>query len=1062
MSMVELSSGLFAELAGWQVMKQAREIVAGGRVLDSEWQPPILRGTVQTGTGTCRSGLVLKSKSDVENMCPCKDSRVRGIICAHAVAVGLHVLEKQTQPVPNQASPSTPSVSPRLAPPVAPAARKAKALKRAAPGQEGEELEIYVILPPNLEEAIQRGQLMVCLEARWVRGRGLLNTLPFDRSFSILPEDRPLLDAMEALNDGDTPGLIRLTRDQFAAVLNALQGHPRVSSGKSREVSISADPVRVCVSAELKPDGEILLRMENGPRIVLGTERLWCLQQGTFYPLALPAGCAGLVQQDLRIPRSQVPFFVSQVLPALTTGTEFKSDFVPEEFELAEGKPRFRLAVSGGVAMLQARLECSYAGAPVSTAEAGWIPDPGNLKRYIAPNLSLEQEALSRLMRAGFTGPDAEGCYHLKGQEKVLNFFARDFPWMQREWETSFDERLQRSAATNIERIEPEFQVTGSGEEWFDFQVRFRTQSGQQFSPADIQRLLRSGQSHTRLPNGKFALLDTDAVAELDEVLVDCAPEQRGGAYHMKQSQAGFLYATVRTREGWDIQAPADWNARIATQRGQTKPIPPALGDLEPVLRPYQKEGVAWLRFLREHGFGGILADEMGLGKTLQVLAHLLVLKRNGEQDRKTQPAPSLVVCPSSLVFNWAAEAARFTPQLRTLAIHGSDRRDLFSAMGSHDLLITSYALLRRDAENYRGMIFDSLILDEAQHIKNRQTQNAQAVKSIRARHRLVLTGTPLENSVLDLWSIFDFLMPGYLGVAKDFRERYEVPIAREKDGAVQERLARRVQPFMLRRLKREVAKDLPEKIEQVGYCDMSEAQAALYQQILEASRAEIVNAVGADGLARSRMVVLTALLRLRQICCDPRLLKLEKVNEETPATPAEKELLRSGKLELFDELLEEILDGGHRVLVFSQFTTMLGLLRQQLDQQGIGYCYLDGSTKDRAAVVQRFQTDGSVPVFLISLKAGGVGLNLTGADTVIHFDPWWNPAVEAQAADRAHRIGQKKVVTSYKLITRGTVEEKILNLQQRKKSVIDAMLGDEQQLAETLTWNEIQELISS
>jgi SNF2 family DNA or RNA helicase len=324
-------------------------------------------------------------------------------------------------------------------------------------------------------------------------------------------------------------------------------------------------------------------------------------------------------------------------------------------------------------------------------------------------------------------------------------------------------------------------------------------------------------------------------------------------------------------------------------------------------------------------------------------------------------------------------------------------------------------------------------------------------VKAVRAKHRLVLTGTPLENSVLDLWSIFDFLMPGYLGTAKDFRERYELPIAKEKNTEAQTRLARRLRPFMLRRLKKDVAADLPAKIEQVSFCELTPDQRGVYQQVIEASRKEVLAAVGAQGLAKSRMVVLTALLRLRQICCDLRLLKLDKVN---PANA-------SGKLDLFGELLEEAIDGGHRVLVFSQFTGMLALLKERLAAEKIDFCYLDGSTTDRGAVVEQFQQSEAIPVFLISLKAGGVGLNLTGADTVIHFDPWWNPAVEDQATDRAHRIGQTKVVTSYKLITRDTVEEKILLLQNRKRDVILATLGGEEAFAESLNWEEIQELLA-
>jgi SNF2 family DNA or RNA helicase len=659
--------------------------------------------------------------------------------------------------------------------------------------------------------------------------------------------------------------------------------------------------------------------------------------------------------------------------------------------------------------------------------------------------------------------------FQIRGQNPVLNFFARHYPKLQKEWETTLEERLERSTRQNLERIEPDLQITPSGENWFDFNISYNTQGGQRFTQADIQRLLLSGQSHTRLSTGKIALLDTEALDEFREVLLDCSPRQQAGSYRMDNAHAGFLQASVE-RCGWQAQAPLAWNQKAAVQRGQAKAEPPPLGALDSVLRPYQKQGTAWLHFLRTNGFGGILADEMGLGKTVQVLAHVWSLRASG--DSLVRPtAPVLVVCPSSLVFNWAAEAAKFTPDLKVVAVHGPERHEAFARLEKEHLVITSYALLRRDFEHYRKIQFDTVVLDEAQHIKNRETQNAQAVKAVPAKHRLVLTGTPLENSVLDLWSIFDFLMPGYLGTAKDFRERYEVPITREKSAAVQERLSRRVRPFLLRRLKREVAADLPEKIEQVSYCELTNEQRTLYEQVLEASRSEILKSTDANRLARSRMLVLTALLRLRQICCDPRLLKLEQAST-TPDDGAEVSAASgpgismrpptetSGKVELFGELLEEVLDGGHRVLVFSQFTSMLQLLREQLQKQVIECCYLDGSTPDRAAVVNRFQKDATVPVFLISLKAGGVGLNLTGADTVIHFDPWWNPAVEAQATDRAHRIGQEKVVTSYKLITRGTVEEKILHLQTRKRALLQGMLGDEAQFARALEWEEIRELL--
>jgi SNF2 family DNA or RNA helicase len=649
------------------------------------------------------------------------------------------------------------------------------------------------------------------------------------------------------------------------------------------------------------------------------------------------------------------------------------------------------------------------------------------------------------MRRAGFNGPDAQGRWNLHGESAVVRFFARDYPRWQKEWEVSLEERLQHSTAKNFERLEPRFEIRPSGERWFDVEMSLASADGEKFSAADIQRLILSGNSTTRLKNGRIALIDTGALEEFNEVLRDCAPQQHAKGYRFSDVQAGFLDATLRQQPGWQVQAAAGWRERAARQSGQAKLTCPPLGPLEEVLRPYQRQGVAWLQFLRENKFGGILADEMGLGKTLQTLAFILSCHTN-----RKLAGPVLIVCPTSLVFNWLAEAKKFTPELKVVALHGTGRHQHFEDIAKSDLVITSYALIRRDAERYRELKFDTLVLDEAQHIKNRQTQNALAVKAVRAGHRLVLTGTPMENSVLDLWSIIDFLMPGYLGSATDFRERYEQPITRDKDEAVQARLGRRLRPFILRRLKTEVAKDLPAKLEQVSFCELTDDQTEIYKQVLAVSRKEVMDAVGAHGVAKSKMIVLNALLRLRQICCDPRLLKMENAEFTDDS---------SGKLAMFGELLEEAMDGGHRVLVFSQFTTMLALLKDKLTAENIEFCYLDGLTTNRGAVVEQFQGNAKIPVFLISLKAGGVGLTLTGADTVVHFDPWWNPAVEDQATDRAHRIGQTRVVTSYKLIARGTVEEKILALQQKKRAIIKATLGGEETLADNLTWEEIQGL---
>jgi SNF2 family DNA or RNA helicase len=1047
---IELTEAFLARIGGWQAVKQARALLEQGSVLSSAWAPPILRGVVQSGSSSLRSGLVIKGAVDIENMCPCRESREWGMICAHSVAVGLHHLQR-TSPPKAEPRPAAPPPAQAAPPKAFDAVRR---LPRAQPAADGEAVQLFLILPPNFPQAITRGKAMLYIEAGWKKGRTPLDQLPLDVAFNFSPEDLRLLDQLEVITGGEPAAMIQVGSDQFTALLEASLDHPRVTLGKAQPIRIRAESPRWPLRAGVDPSGEVVVKITSLPPNLtfIPGRKPWVFDGREFRPVALPESCRELLQKPLRIPRSRVPQFFGQDWPVLEQSCEIEPGFDPGRFVFETLAPRFRLFLEGGLATLRARLQAIYGGqalvvGPAADAGGFWIPDPENPFRYSTRDLQAEKNALHRILKYGFIGPDKEGWCQVTGESQVLNFFAREFGRLEKEWEVSLEERLERSKNKNLERVEPKVQITSSGVQWFDFTLDLSASDGQRFSPADIQRLLLSGQSHTRLRNGKIALIDTGAVEELQEVLVDSAPEQNGQSYRLSNAQAAYLAETLRDQPGIKVLAPPAWHQRISRQQGGLVLECPPLLDLDPVLRPYQKEGAAWMRFLRENFFGGILADEMGLGKTLQALAFLRWARA---QKSPAERRPHLVVCPTSLVFNWVAEAEKFTPDLRVMALSGPQRQRLFAEIPNHDLVVTSYSLVRRDLDRYRAEEFDTLVLDEAQHIKNRQTRNAHAVKSIRAGHRLVLTGTPLENSVLDLWSIFDFLMPGYLGSSADFRERYELPIVRDRDKHAQTRLARRVRPFLLRRLKKEVAAELPEKIEQVTFCEMTEEQGVVYREILEASRREVLAAVGEQGMAKSRMVILTALLRLRQICCDLRLLNLPRVAPENA----------SAKLDLFGELLEEVIDGGHRVLVFSQFVKMLHLIRDRLSAEGIEFCYLDGSTSNRAEVVAKFQGSRTIPVFLISLKAGGVGLNLTAADTVIHFDPWWNPAVEQQATDRAHRIGQTNVVTSYKLIARGTIEEKILQLQTRKRAMLEGMLGDEEALAQSLSWEEIQELL--
>ncbi|MCA1778525.1 MAG: DEAD/DEAH box helicase, partial [Xanthomonadaceae bacterium] len=444
-------------------------------------------------------------------------------------------------------------------------------------------------------------------------------------------------------------------------------------------------------------------------------------------------------------------------------------------------------------------------------------------------------------------------------------------------------------------------------------------------------------------------------------------------------------------------------------------------------LRPYQADGLNWLQFLAVNDFAGVLADDMGLGKTVQTLAHILLEKQAGRLDH-----PVLVVAPTSLLFNWRAEARRFAPDLKVLVLHGPQRRREFHRLSRQDLVLTSYALVTRDIEMLERQCFHLVLLDEAQYIKNPRARISQAVRRLDAHHRLALSGTPIENHLGELWSLFDFLMPGLLGDAKAFKRYFREPIERDQNAARAHELNRRIRPFLMRRTKTEVAPELPEKIEIMRIAELASAQRGLYDRVRSELYGRVSQAVEAHGLARSRIVVLDALLRLRQICCDPRLLR--DLNPEDWAG-------RSAKLDLLMEMLPKLLSEGRRILLFSQFTGMLNLIEQELHKRALEWVKLTGRTRDRQAPVRRFQ-QREVALFLVSLKAGGVGLNLTAADTVIHYDPWWNPATEDQATDRAHRIGQDKTVMVYRLYAEDTVEQKIRLMQQSKRQLVQDLLA--------------------
>jgi superfamily II DNA or RNA helicase len=545
-----------------------------------------------------------------------------------------------------------------------------------------------------------------------------------------------------------------------------------------------------------------------------------------------------------------------------------------------------------------------------------------------------------------------------------------------------------------------------------------------------IEALAQDGVVFGQLEDGRHIALPLDRTKAILDTLVELyhpeslSPDGTLGISLGEAAALAEIDAATRLRwlGGERLRALAD---RL---RGFTAvaPVAPPEG-LRTTLRPYQQRGLDWLQFLREFDLGGILADDMGLGKTIETLAHILVEKRAGRLDR-----PCLVVCPTSVVPNWIAEAARFAPELRVLSLHGADRAARFAAIGDSDLVLTTYALLPRDAERLLPVAWHLAVLDEAQAIKNVAAKATQLVCRLDARHRLCLTGTPVENHLGELWSQFAFLMPGLLGDSRRFARVFRTPIEKRQDGERRAVLAARLKPFLLRRTKALVAPELPPKTEMVQPLELAGAQRDLYETVRLAMHEKVRQEIADKGFARSRIVILDALLKLRQVCCDPRLVKLAAARKVTT----------SAKLDHVMEMLPALIEEGRHILLFSQFTSMLDLIKPALDRAGIAFVELRGDTKDRALPVRRFQR-GAVPLFLISLKAGGTGLNLTAADTVIHYDPWWNPAVEDQATDRAHRIGQDKAVFVYKLVAQGTVEERMLALQARKRALASGIYED-------------------
>jgi superfamily II DNA or RNA helicase len=1024
---MEITDAWLMEMGGWQEMKRAKAMWREGAVVAAAFDGTRLTGTVRDQGKEFACGLLMRSRSDMDNLCTCFQAKRTGSLCAHSLAAGtawVHRHEKQ--PVAAGAG----AVSSGL-----PAAAKTAVIPAVAEGP------LEFVLAGNFIEGLQRQRLTIAVE-----------TGPPNATQQT--DDTPVLTWLGTLQQKSVPPHLMLTgTPQITGVFTALTGHPRVfvrDGSRKIPVTVTGEPSKLPLVITGGANGQVRLSLRLPhpnfkialPATAKETGWIWHAGTASLAPLRLPEPFYELLrtlppQRPLEKPRRWLAANLEALQDCFDPDTAASAPEVLA-FQLRRDNPRFELSLEGSLERLTAKLRCRYEGGPVPfpplAKEVSGFPleSPEAPHVFRMRNHPAEAAAVRRLEGCGFDVTSAPGEWVLTRENLVLQFFAGELDRLKAEWHVTLGARFS-AATANVERVTPQWKPVGSGSDWLAFDLAFASSRGTVLDRVEVARML-AGTGHRKMPNGRIAVVNMEDAMDLNEVLRDVQPDQATGSFRVKRSQLGYLEQTFGTR----------LEARESTPHW---PLDISVPDsLVCILRDYQKTGVQWLLDQSARGMGGILADEMGLGKTLQSLALIAALRR------QWPGRPALVVCPKSLTGNWRAEAARFVPDLTCLTLEGARRKNQFAACKDAHLVITSYQLLARDIDQHRTIDWGPVILDEAGFIRNPDTQAAKAARELTSAVRFALTGTPIENGVRDLWSLTEFAVPGYLGPRREFAERYETPLTAGGNAPVMARLRRRMAPFILRRLKSDVAKDLPSKIESVHACELNAVQRDLYASLMREGAAKVMDAESAKNQNQARMHLLTTLLRLRQTCCDPRLLPVELPKQATDEM--------SGKLEAVAELLEEIRDGGHSVIIFSAFASMLRLLEGTVTAAGLDYCLLDGQTRDRTTLVHSFQNDPDKRVFLISLKAGGCGLNLTKADTVIHFDPWWNPAVEAQATDRAHRIGQSRAVTVYKLITTGTVEEKILRLQQKKRGLMDAALDDEAPLMDGLSDADVRELL--
>ncbi len=744
-------------------------------------------------------------------------------------------------------------------------------------------------------------------------------------------------------------------------------------------------------------------------------------------------------KSEIFIPQSAVSAFFSSMLPTLEKIATVKmsanmlNKVYKQPLEIQVYCDRFDDGIS-------ARVEFQYDQLVIDplSVDNNKINDFNG--KLLLRSTQDEKKLLDLFQRYGFEV--IAGKFIQEDEEKSYLFLQTGIPELRDIAEVFYSEDFKNIQIKPMGKVSAGVRMNAKSD-MLEFSLHY-----EDIEPNELFALLASyklKKKYHRLENGAFIPLDStdfQMATNLIEQLDLSVDDLENKVIELPKHRAMYIDSLTREDSDFQIQRSSAFKRMvqdISEPQDMELTVP---SGIQGKLRNYQKTGFKWLKSLASYGLGGILADDMGLGKTLQVLTFIL-------SEKQEEPIPSLVIVPTSLVYNWQQEVHKFAPDLKLTIVSGNpnERKEQLKDMTSSDIVVTSYALIKRDIKFYEGITFKYCFIDEAQHIKNPATLNAKAVKKIKANGYFALTGTPIENTLTELWSIFDFLMPGYLQTHKSFIKKFELPIIKDRDEKVLTELRRYIKPFIMRRMKKTVLKELPEKIENKMVNEMTPEQTKLYAAWMLQAKNEFENEMQSNGFAKSQIKILSLLTRLRQVCCHPSLF-IENYQGG------------SGKLDMLTELIEDAVAGGHRILLFSQFTGMLALIKQELETRNIKYQYLDGSTKaeDRIQLVTSFNA-GEQDVFLISLKAGGTGLNLTGADMVIHYDPWWNPAVEDQATDRAYRIGQKNSVQVVRLITKNTIEEKIYELQQKKREMIDSLIKPGENFLTKMSEEEIRKL---